>query len=97
MFYIYFLHLQNGDIYTGSTGDLKRRIQEHTNGKVRSTNKKKPQLIGYEAYIQKTDATRRERFLKTTEGKRIFRQQYRDIININAGGSPRHTTGRPIE
>ena len=97
MFYVYFLCLQNGTVYTGSTSDLRRRIQEHSSGKVRSTNKRESRLIEYEAYVKKTDATRREGFLKTTEGKRLFRQQYRDIININAGGSPRHATGRPIE
>ena len=38
-------------------------------------------LIGYEAYMLKTDAARREKFLKTTEGRRLLQQQYRDIIN----------------
>ncbi len=81
MTYVYFLSLANGTIYTGSTGDLRRRYGEHQNGKVKSTEHKRPlQLIGYEGYLAKSDAERRERFLKTTEGKRFFRQQYRDIL-----------------
>jgi len=82
MYYVYFLKLANGDIYKGSTGDLKRRIKEHVAGKVESTHDYRPIiLIGYEAYLLKQDAERRERFLKTTEGKRLLRQQYRDILN----------------
>jgi putative endonuclease len=82
MYYVYFLKLANGDIYKGSTGDLKRRIKEHIAGKVESTHDYRPVvLVGYEAYLLKSDAERRERFLKTTEGKRLFRQQCRDILN----------------
>jgi len=82
MFYVYFLKLKNSDIYKGFSDDLKRRISEHNAGKVASTKNYRPvQLIGYEAYILKSDALRREKFLKTTEGRRLFNQQYRDIIN----------------
>lgn len=81
MFYVYFLQLLNGDIYKGMTEDLKRRVSEHTAGKVESTRNYRPIiLIGYEAYLLKGDAQRREKFLKTTEGKRLFRLQYRDIL-----------------
>jgi putative endonuclease len=94
MYYVYFLRLNNEDIYTGYTENLKRRIEEHKLGKVKSTRHRKPIiLIGYEAYRLKNDAARRERFLKTTEGRRLFRQQYRDILR----GSPGHSTGRGVE
>ncbi len=54
---------------------------EHQKGKVESTQYLRPiKLIGYEAYLLKSDALRREKFLKTTEGKRLFRQQYKDIL-----------------
>jgi putative endonuclease len=73
--------MKNGQIYTGSTGNLRRRMIEHDSGKVNTISKYLPViLIGYEAYILKSDALRREKFLKTTEGKRLLRQQYRDII-----------------
>ncbi len=81
MFYVYFILLDNGDIYKGFTQDLKRRWKEHQLGKVAST---KPyihkKLIGYEAYLYESDARRREKFLKTTEGRRLLKQQYRDVI-----------------
>ncbi|MBI4085773.1 MAG: GIY-YIG nuclease family protein [Candidatus Liptonbacteria bacterium] len=81
MFYVYFLKLSNGDIYKGFTADLKRRVNDHALGKVESTRNFHPFVfIGYEAYRLKSDAERRERFLKTTEGRRLLNQQYRDIL-----------------
>ena len=87
MYYVYFLSMKNKQIYTGSTSDLRRRIGEHTRGKVSSTVKRLPiKLFGYEAYQLKSDALRREHFLKTTEGKRLLKQQYRDVIASFQGG-----------
>lgn len=81
MHYVYFLLLSNGNIYTGSTGNLRRRTAQHEAGYVVSTRPYLPvRLVGYEAYALKSDAARREKFMKTTEGKRLFHQQYRDIL-----------------
>ena len=81
MFYVYILLTGNRQLYTGYTADLKRRIQEHENGKVRSTRAYGPvKLLHYEAYTLQSDAMRRERFLKTTEGKRLLRKQIRDVL-----------------
>ncbi len=81
MTFVYLLKLANGDIYKGITGDIARRIEEHASGNVESTRNYRPvTLIGYEAYALKTDAMRREKFLKTTEGMRLLRQQFRDMI-----------------
>ncbi|MBU0647928.1 GIY-YIG nuclease family protein [Patescibacteria group bacterium] len=81
MYYLYILKLSNGDLYKGITSDLKRRFYEHSNGSVKSTKNYKPiKLIHYEAYSLKSDCERREKFLKTTEGRRLLRQQIRDIL-----------------
>jgi len=81
MYYVYVLKMSNSTLYTGSTGDLQRRFREHKDGKVFSTKHKLPvTLLLYEAYALKSDAERRERFLKTTEGKRLLKQQIRDIL-----------------
>jgi putative endonuclease len=81
MYYVYFLFMNNGQIYTGSSGNLRQRIVQHEKGLVATTSKYLPvSLVGYESYLEKSDAQRRERFMKTTEGKRLFRQQYRDAI-----------------
>lgn len=93
MYYVYFLLLSNNDIYKGLTEDIKRRISEHELGKVESTCNYRPlKLIGYEGYALKSDAMRREKFLKTTEGRRLLNQQYRDVIEeMKKRGSPSRT------
>lgn len=92
-------------IYKGCTFDLKRRLKEHKLGKVISTKNKRPiKLIFYEAYLLKADAKRREKFLKTTEGRKLLRQQLRDILiknnaDVRSGdlkGSPDHSIGRRV-
>jgi len=82
MHYVYYLKMCSGQIYTGSTSNLRDRILEHNRGNVTTTSKYLPViLIGYESYLLKSDAQRREKFMKTTEGKRLFRQQYRDVLS----------------
>ena len=71
MYYVYFLLLKTDKVYTGCTDNLKRRMSEHESGKVESTKKLLPILIGYESYLLKSDAMRREKFLKSTEGRRL--------------------------
>jgi len=75
-FYIYILRLNNDNWYTGYTSDLKQRVKDHQAGKVQSTKYFLPvELIHYEAYKIKEDAQRREKYLKTSDGKRFLKQQ----------------------
>jgi len=84
MYYIYILQLSNQTLYTGSTADINQRIERHNTGHVKSTKGRRPlKLIHFEAYTLKSDALRREKFLKTTEGKRLLKQQIRDILVKN--------------
>jgi len=81
MYYVYVLLLKNKQMYTGFTSDLVRRVNEHKLGKVSFTSERLPvKLIHYEAYLLKTDAERREKYLKTTEGKYFLKQQIRDLL-----------------
>jgi len=81
MFYIYLLFLNNGEIYRGVTNDLRRRIDEHRLGKVTATKNKRPlKLVHYEAYLLKSDATRREKYLKTTYGRRDIKRQLSSLF-----------------
>ncbi len=77
MFYIYILKSGiDNKLYTGFSKDLKKRIKDHNNGDVDSTRKRRPlNLIYYEAYKEKSDALKREKFLKTTKGKSQLRKQ----------------------
>ncbi|WP_374654169.1 GIY-YIG nuclease family protein [Dongia sp.] len=57
MWYVYFLQLSNGDIYVGSTNDLKRRFASHQAGQVLSTRVHLPvQLKSYNEFLVLADA-----------------------------------------
>ena len=66
MFYTYILQSKkDGDLYIGSTTDLRRRFEEHNTGKVASTKHRKPfALLYYEAYLTEELARKRESSLK---------------------------------
>lgn len=66
MFYVYLVRsLKDNNLYTGYTNDLKRRLEEHNSGKNVSTKSRVPfELIYYEAYKSREDATHREKMLK---------------------------------
>lgn len=77
MHYIYILRsIKDGKYYTGFSSDLRSRLKDHDVGNVQSTKNRRPlELIYYEAYKEKTQALKREKFLKTTKGKLQLRKQ----------------------
>jgi putative endonuclease len=82
VFYVYLLYSEKDhNFYTGFTSDLKRRIKEHLNGEELSTKFRKPlQLVYYEAYLLKPDAESREKYLKTSMGRRVIRKQLANYL-----------------
>ena len=74
MHYVYILLSErDNQLYTGCTHDLKERYDLHNAEKVESTKNRRPlKLIYYEASINKQDAFKREKYLKTTYGKRYI-------------------------
>ena len=75
MHYVYVLQSEvDARFYTGCTGNLRKRLQEHNGAKVVSTRGRGPlTLVYYEACLNEQDAFRREKYLKTTYGKRYLR------------------------
>ena len=72
MWYVYFLRLSNGDIYVGSTGELRARVKAHRDGKVRSTKAYQPvSLKAYVAVETETRARELELYFKSGSGKAI--------------------------
>jgi len=68
-------------LYVGRTGDLKRRLQEHLQGKTYTTKRMSNlKLIFYEAFRAKEDSIRRERYFKTSKGKISLKQIIRKSI-----------------
>ena len=60
MYYTYVLQsIKDGRWYTGHSGDLRARIDDHLKGRVESTRQRRPlQLIYYEACLTEADAKR---------------------------------------
>jgi len=84
MYYVYILQsTKSGDIYIGSTNNLKIRFKLHNSGKVKSTKGYKPWiLVYYEAYKAKSDATKRERELKQHVAKlKLLKQLENSLKN----------------
>lgn len=78
-FYTYILKSEkDGKNYIGYTHDLKRRVEEHQRGFVTATAPRVPlTLIYYEACLSKQDALQREKYLKTTTGRRFIGKRLR--------------------
>lgn len=76
-FYIYILQsLKDSKFYVGFTKDLVKRIDEHNKGKVISTKSRLPlKLVYWEGCLNQTDATKREKYLKTAWGKRYIKNR----------------------
>ncbi|MBI2588974.1 GIY-YIG nuclease family protein [Candidatus Saccharibacteria bacterium] len=69
-YYVYILRNTGNYIYIGYSENLQKRFNAHNNGLVKSTKSHVPfALIHYEAYINKQDAKRREKYLKTNRGR----------------------------
>jgi putative endonuclease len=82
MYYVYVLQSdRDGKFYTGFTQDLKLRFEQHNKGFVESTKERKPfQLIYYEACIDRSDATKREKYLKTHHGKMFLKNRLKSYL-----------------
>ena len=67
--------------YTGFTKDLKLRFKQHNKGGVDSTKERKPFiLIYYEACLNKNDAIKREKYLKSYHGKMFLKNRLKSYL-----------------
>ena len=83
--YIYYVYVLKSEIdnnmYVGYSKDLKNRIQQHNTGHVISTKNRRPlTLIYYEACLNQQDATHREKYLKTSWGKRYIKNRLKNYL-----------------
>jgi len=77
MWYVYFLQLRNGDIYVGSTNDLRRRVASHEQGQVTSTKSHLPvTLKSYTAISTEKVARELERYFKSGSGKAFATKRF---------------------
>ena len=82
MYYTYVLQsLKDKRFYTGFTRDLKQRFEQHQKGRVDSTMDRRPlELIYYEACLDQKDATKREKYLKTYNGKMFLKKRLKSYL-----------------
>ena len=77
MWYVYFLRLCNGDIYVGSTSDLRRRVASHEPSQVASTKGYLlVTLISYVAVANEKTARELERYFKSGSGKAFANKHF---------------------
>lgn len=71
MYYVYVLKsLKNNRLYTGSTNNLTRRVEEHNTGISKYTRLTKPfKLMYFEKFDTRAEAYKRERYLKSGKGR----------------------------
>jgi putative endonuclease len=82
VYYTYALQsIKDGQFYTGYTKNLKLRFEQHNKGLVESTKDRKPlKLIYYESCLDKDDAIRREKYLKSYLGKMFLRKRLKSYL-----------------
>ena len=74
--YTYVLKCSDGNLYIGSSDDLRRRMREHQAGKCPNTCKRLPvELVYYEACRSIEAARSREQGLKTGFGRGYLRRR----------------------
>ncbi len=81
--YVYILENENGICYIGSTADITKRLQNHNDKEQKGWTRKRGtwKLIYTEKYETRSEAMKREKYLKSLKsGKRI--KQLLNISNI---------------
>ena len=70
MYFVYVLYsLKDHRLYKGSTANIQKRLFRHNSGGSKSTAKRKPFVIVHvEQFENKSDALKREYYLKSLEG-----------------------------
>ncbi len=77
MWYVYILKsLVKDYLYIGSTNDLRRRVDEHKSGLVKSTKPYLPiRLVAYIAVENEFKARKLEKYFKTGSGKAVLKKR----------------------
>ena len=79
---VYILNsLKDNNLYIGYTKDIKRRFAEHQSGNSKSTAPRRPFILIFcEYYLSKEDAIRREKYFKTTAGKKTIKLMLKESL-----------------
>ncbi|MCS7229862.1 MAG: GIY-YIG nuclease family protein [Candidatus Kryptonium sp.] len=69
-YFVYILKsLKDDNFYIGHTRDISKRLNQHNSGKVKATKGRRPlKLIYVEKFETRSEAFKREKFLKSPAG-----------------------------
>jgi putative endonuclease len=79
MYYVYLLHSESNptQTYVGSTGNLRKRFDEHNSGKSAHTRKFAPwSLMAYFGFPERKTAERFEDYLKSGSGRAFAKRHF---------------------
>jgi putative endonuclease len=81
-YYVYVLKSEKDSLfYTGYTNNLRARLGQHNKGNVFSTKNRRPlKLVYFEGCLNQQDATHREKYLKTSWGKRYIKNRMANYL-----------------
>jgi len=81
--YVYVLFgKKDKEFYIGYTQNLERRLKEHNAKKNQSTKSRTPLALIYaETCLNNEDAKKREKYLKTTQGRRFLKLRLRKFLH----------------
>jgi len=82
MYFIYILKSElDNNFYVGYTHNIDKRLQDHEKGNVPSTKNRRPlRLVYFEACLNQQDAIHREKYLKTSWGKRYIKNRLKNYL-----------------
>lgn len=84
MYNVYILNLKDNSYYIGSTGNLKQRLKEHAQERVKSTKNKLPfKLIYIENFVTRGLAQKREYQIKKWKSRTAIEK----LINKNTNAA----------
>ncbi|MFC1612614.1 GIY-YIG nuclease family protein [Patescibacteria group bacterium] len=88
-FYVYILEsLSDVKRYIGYTHNLKKRLEEHGRGLCFSTKFRLPfKLVYCEGCLHSEDAKRREKYLKTSQGRKFLGLRLKCYKRVSALGT----------
>jgi putative endonuclease len=79
---VYVLYsLKDNNFYIGYTTNLHERLTSHISGNSQATKFRRPfALLFCEYFLSKHDATRREKYFKTTVGKKCLKLMLKNSL-----------------
>ena len=87
MFFVYILESKtDNSFYIGQTNDLHKRLEFHNQGLSKYTSGKRPwRIVYFEEYNTRTEAIKRERFLKQQRNRNFYNSLIKNWFGSSAG------------